>query len=133
MTRIILGARTAAIVLATVLNLAACQTGLSFPPTAPDARGTLTPYTDDKSASPYPPSTRYFRLSIDNDAYSYYSDAALRIDSTTVIGDQSGDVVDVSDLAVGQVVDVWTSACAESYPVQCGVTHMRVTTADRST
>jgi hypothetical protein len=130
MTRLLVRARTIVVVVAALLGFASCGTGVSFPAAAPDARGTLAPYNDDGPAASYPPGVGVFHLTIDDDRYSYFADAVLSIDDDTVIGNQFGDVLSVTDLSAGDAVDVWTDACAESFPVQCRVTHLRLTSVD---
>ena len=115
--------------LAALLILASCGTTALFPATESDARGTLAPYAYDMSAT-YSPDTAIFRLTIEEDEYSYYTDAVLYIYENTVIGDEFGKTLGMGDLSAGMWVEVWTDSCAESYPVQCDVTHVRLTYID---
>jgi hypothetical protein len=121
-------ARAGAVALAALL-LSSCGSAVSFPDREPDARGTLAPYDLDPTFS-YPPDTVIFRLTVEEDEFSYYTDAVLSIDEDTVVGTQTGKSLDYSDLSEGQWVEVWTDACRESYPVQCDVTHVRLTAVD---
>lgn len=50
-------------------------------------------------------------------------------DGEVLLVDEAGSLVAVEDLVEGMPVDVWVgSACAESYPVQCGIEAIRVDT-----
>lgn len=48
----------------------------------------------------------------------------------TVIGSSDGEALTLGDITATTVVEVWTDTCWESYPVQCDVTHVRVTATD---
>ena len=128
MTHILRHVRVSAIALVPLL-LSSCGSAVSFPDCEPDARGTLAPYDLDPTFS-YPPDTVIFRLTVEEDEYSYYQDAVLTFDSETIVGTQTGEVLSLDDLSAGLWVEVWTDACRESYPVQCDVSEVRLTLAD---
>ncbi|NDO88077.1 hypothetical protein [Cellulosimicrobium composti] len=56
---------------------------------------------------------------------AYYEGMGLLSAGTVVVGDD-GTALTPGDLTDGDAVEVWTDACAESYPVQCEVVAVRV-------
>ncbi|WP_258724130.1 hypothetical protein [Cellulomonas sp. NS3] len=57
----------------------------------------------------------------------YFERLGLVGDEDTVVVDADGEPITTADLQDGDEVDVWvSSACAESYPVQCGIEAVRV-------
>jgi hypothetical protein len=57
----------------------------------------------------------------------YFERLALVGDDDTVVVDADGATITTADLRDGDEVDVWVaSACAESYPVRCGIEAVRV-------
>jgi hypothetical protein len=123
------GVATAALASLLILVLAgvltACGDAPGFPDREPDAAGTLfrIETVSDSGAET-------FRLVVDEGEYPYYWNAVLSFDGDTVVGDQTGHTLSLDDLSEGQWVEVWTDACWESYPVQCDVTHVRLTAVD---
>lgn len=56
----------------------------------------------------------------------YYEGMDLLLDEADVV-DEDGAALAPQDVLDGAQVEVWTSdACAESYPVQCGIERVRV-------
>lgn len=89
---------------------------------APEVSGTLSLVADDLSP---------VRLVDASDPY-FEGMGLLRPvgpDGEVLVVDESGALLAVDDLVEGMHVDVWVgSACAESYPVQCGIEALRVDT-----
>ncbi|MFS0700730.1 hypothetical protein AB6N24_12235 [Cellulomonas sp. 179-A 4D5 NHS] len=57
----------------------------------------------------------------------YYERLGLARDEDTVVVDADGEPITTADLRDGVEVDVWvSSACAESFPVRCGIEAVRV-------
>jgi hypothetical protein len=85
-----------------------------LPDRAPDAAGTLLVLDGGG-----------FQLETDD---SYFQDASLSFNDDSVLVDAADQPITTSDLTDGTDVEVWTDACAESFPVQCTVEALRAIT-----
>jgi hypothetical protein len=103
----------------TSLALTGCAPAVSFPDRAPDAEGVA------KAVVPSGEDTVSFVLTGYADG-DYFNEASVTVGPETVVGDSQGRPIDPKALMSGTVVSVWVDACAESYPVQCTATHLRV-------
>ena len=57
----------------------------------------------------------------------YYEGMGLLRGDPVIVRSSDGQTVPTSGLENGQEVDVWTDgACAESFPVQCGILALRL-------
>jgi hypothetical protein len=116
------------------LLLAACgdaDSTVSFPDREPDARGTLLPNgqafpSGDESEAALP----FFTLVADESDYPYFVHALLFFDGDTAIGSTTGQARTLDDITSDMMVEVWTDACQESFPVRCVVTHARLPQVD---
>ena len=97
----------------------ACAPSVSFPDRAPDAEGVA------KAVVPSGEDTVGFVLAGYADG-DYFNEAMITVGPETVVGDSEGRPIDPMALTSGSVVSVWVDVCAESYPVQCVATHVRV-------
>lgn len=127
--------RRARIVIAlSALLLASCATSVataSFPDRDSDARGALALSSLTlPSGDGHDDTVQVFTLVVDEGKYPYYWNATLYFSDDTVVGTHMGEVLALDDLVPGLWVEVWTDACQESYPVQCGVTHVLLTVVD---
>lgn len=102
-------ARVTALLVGT-LALAGCGDASSKPEREADGVGTATSVQTDG------PEVR-MRF-VPDSGYEYFDDASL------VLGEDAvghGATDQASEIRDGDRLRIWTSACAESYPVQCGV------------
>lgn len=60
------------------------------------------------------------------DTGDYFFDARIAIGPDTTVTDAEGNELESSAVADGVVVEVWTDRCAETYPVQCVATAVRL-------
>lgn len=107
------------IVTLAMFALAACAPTVSFPDAPPDAEGIA------KGVVPSSEDTITFVLA----GYAegdYFNEAHVTVGPETVVGDSQGRPIDPMALSSGAVVSVWVDVCAESYPVQCTATALRV-------
>jgi hypothetical protein len=113
--------RSAALSLAVLVavTVAACAPTVSFPEGEPDAQGVA------KAVVPSSQDTVNFILTGYADG-DYFHEASITVGPETVVGDSEGRPIDPMALMSGTVVSVWVDACAESYPVQCTATALRV-------
>ncbi len=51
--------------------------------------------------------------------YEYFEGTTFEFDSAGDLETADGDAAGPADVAVGDRIEVWVDACAESYPVQC--------------
>ncbi len=120
-------AKAGAAVAGAILVLAACgPSRVELPNTMWDADGTLRVYeatdspTDDLAG-------RQYQLTVDSVELTYYEDATLYFSDKSRIVDNDLNRIGEQDLKDGATVHVWTGACRESWPVQCEVQFLRVT------
>lgn len=64
------------------------------------------------------------------DERDYFFDAQITVGSETEVTDPNGALLVPTDISEGDVVEVWTDTCAESYPVQCRATAVRIDKGD---
>lgn len=58
--------------------------------------------------------------------YEYFSGTIFFLEPGTDVRDSGWDPLDPTEIAAGATIEVWTAECAESFPVQCTVTNVRV-------
>lgn len=110
--------RAAAAAAALVL-LAACAPAVTYPSREPDAVGTASDVTVAGADG-----IRFVLGGYADGAYFY--NAAITVGPQTTVGDAEGRPIDPQAIASDARVSVWVDACAESYPVQCAATALRV-------
>ncbi|MDN4481084.1 hypothetical protein [Demequina muriae] len=95
--------------------LSACGSGTAAPERAADAVGAAASIDSDAGG---------VRVHFAHDAgYEYFEGTIFVLDDdVTVVGAAAA----ASDIAAGDRLRVWTSACAESFPVQCEVEAIEV-------
>lgn len=116
-----LRSRTAAafVALGVAAALAGCAPSVELPAEEPDAVGIA------KAVVPSGEDTVSFILAGYADG-EYFHDASVTVGPETVVGDADGRPIDPMALKSGTEVSVWVDVCAESYPVQCTATALRV-------
>jgi len=120
-------ARVGAAIAGAALLLAACAPGrVELPNTVWDAEGTLR--VNDATDSPTDDlAGRQYQLIVESIELTYYDDATLYFTDKSRIVDNDLSRIGEGDLEDGVTVQVWTGACRESWPVQCDVQFLRVT------
>jgi hypothetical protein len=108
-----------AVAVAAALALTACTPAVSLPESEPDAVGIA------KAVVPTGEDTVNFILAGYADG-EYFHEASITVGPETAVADAQGRPIDPMALMSGTQVSVWVEACAESYPVQCVATAMRV-------
>ncbi|WP_144016056.1 hypothetical protein [Demequina sp. NBRC 110052] len=109
-------AALAAVTLGATL-LAGCEAAL--PSRQPDAVGTVGEVSTSDGVTV---------LSFVPDAgYEYFLGTLFWVDDSVEVIGPEGVSVDASEIVLGAEVEVWTEACAESFPVQCDVVAVRWT------
>ncbi len=58
--------------------------------------------------------------------YEYFVGTIFSLEPGTDVRDSGWDPLDPTSIQAGATVEVWTAECAESLPVQCTVTNLRV-------
>ncbi len=103
------------VAVAAFLVLAGCSDGSTLPEREPEAVGTADAVVTEGDQT---------RVSFVPDAgYEYFEG------TTFVLTDEipvTGAVEDAADIAEGDSIQVWSEACAESFPVQCQVEGVEV-------
>ncbi|WNM23826.1 hypothetical protein [Demequina capsici] len=109
-------ARAAVLLLAVCATLAACKpVGIGDP----EAVGTVAAVSVSGDVT---------SLSFVPDAgYEYFSGTIFHVPADVDVWDRGWNGMAASDIPAGARIEVWTDQCAESFPVQCGVTGVRVT------
>lgn len=105
--------------IAALLVLGGCAPAVSLPEREPDAVGTAT---DVMAASA---DSIRFTLTGYNEM-DYFWHAVITVGPQTTVSDAAGRPVDPETIASGNQVSIWVEMCAESYPVQCTATALRV-------
>ena len=97
------------------VGLAACADGDSTHDRAPDAVGSATAVASAGAAT---------RIEFAPDpGYEYFEGTTFVLDEDVTV---TGAATDASAIEDGDRLEVWTGACAESFPVQCAVEHVEV-------
>ncbi|WP_062302647.1 hypothetical protein [Demequina subtropica] len=52
--------------------------------------------------------------------YEYFEGTTFQFEREGALETASGEAATLEDVAVGDRIEVWVEACAESFPVQCG-------------
>jgi hypothetical protein len=113
-----LSARAAAGI-AALLVLGGCAPAVSLPEREPDAVGTAT------DVMPSSPDAIRFTLTGYNEM-DYFWHAVITVGPQTVLSDSEGRPMHPEAIASGNQVSIWVEMCAESYPVQCTATALRL-------
>ena len=109
MTRLVLATAAAATM------LASCAAGAAAPEREPEAVGTATATESAGGAT---------HVTFAPDAgYEYFEGTTFVLDGEVTV---NGAATDASAIEPGDRLEVWTGACAESFPVQCAVEHVEV-------
>ncbi len=58
--------------------------------------------------------------------YEYYSGTIFDVGPEVGVWDADWGTMAATDISAGATIEVWAAVCAESYPVQCDVTGVRV-------
>lgn len=126
--------RPALFAAALAVALSACAEAASLPERPPDASGTIADLmpragdVDQAIVEPQDNGAQHYTFTLSDTAEGdYYYDAQMGVGADTMLMDNDGRLLSRSALLDGLAVDVWVDACAESYPVQCEVTHLLIT------
>ncbi len=63
---------------------------------------------------------------IPDTGYEYYSGTIFEVGPDVNVWDSGWSGIDATTIPAGATIEVWADVCAESYPVQCDVTGVRV-------